>query len=111
MHISFSPIRSDDLVLSLEKAAGDRLRINGQLFNFNPLEEGDTIPAGSVPCDMILGDVVRLDGEVRLTLLLPHGPNPSQAVAFPAPISTTQDGPIAVPSDPAPIEEPADVDA
>lgn len=108
MHISFSPQRRDD-TLSLERTSGDRLRINGELFNFNTLEDGDLIPAGAIPCEWIVGPVEKVDGEVRLTLILPHGPNPSQAVAFPEPITVTQDGPIAVPHDEPAQEEPADV--
>lgn len=106
MRISFVPQRRSD-VLSLEKSQGDRLRINGELFNFNPLNDGDVIPAGVVPCEWIVGPIERVDGEIRLTLILPHGPNPSQAVAFPEPITVTEDGPIDVPTD----KEPADVDA
>jgi len=110
MRISFSPQRRDGL-LTLEKSNGDRLRINGELFNFNPLAEGDVIPAGAVPCDWIVGPVERVDGEIRLTLILPHGPNPSVAVAFPEPVTVTDDGPIVVPHDPEPqAEEPADVE-
>ncbi len=106
MHILLSPQRRDE-TLTLEKSSGDRLRINGELFNFNTLNDGDVIPAGAVPCEWIVGPVEKVNGEVRLTLILPHGPNPSQAVTFPEPISVTADGPIAVPHD----EEPADVDA
>lgn len=107
MRISFSPQRRDD-ALTLEKSHGDRLRINGELFNFNPLEDGGTIPAGSIPCEWIVGPVERTDGEIHMTLILPHGSNPSQAVAFPEPITVTEDGPIAVPFDEV---EHADVDA
>ncbi|HEU5019696.1 MAG TPA: hypothetical protein VFT69_17195 [Pseudolabrys sp.] len=110
MRISFSPQRRDD-ALTLEKTSGDRLRINGELFNFDPLQDGDSIPAGEVPCDWIMGPIERIDGEVRLTVVLPHGANPSQAVAFPEPITVTEDGPIAVPQDAPETEEPADVDA
>ena len=35
-----------------------------------------------------------------LTLVLPHGPNPSQAVAFPDPIIDPPDGEIQLPRDP-----------
>lgn len=113
MLISFSPQRRDG-ALVLEKSSGDRLRINGELFNFNPLDDGDVIPAGAVPCDWIVGPVERIDGEIRVTVILPHGPNPSQAVAFPEPVTVTEDGPIVVPTDEAQTienEEPADVDA
>jgi hypothetical protein len=109
MRISFSPQRRDD-TLTLEKT-GDRLRINGALFNFSPLADGDTVPAGEVPCEWIVGPIERVDGEIHLTLILPHGPIPSQAVAFPEPITITEDGPIAVPHDPAREPEPANVDA
>jgi hypothetical protein len=110
MHISFSPQRRDGS-LTLERTAPNRLRINGELFNFGPMEDGDVIEAGTVPCEWITGPVERIDGEVRLTLILPHGPNPSQAVAFPEPMTVTEDGPIAVPHDEPEQEEPADVDA
>lgn len=100
MRISFSPQRRDD-TLTLEKT-GDRLRINGELFNFGPLADGDTIPAGAVPSNWITGPVERIDGEIRLTLILPHGPNPSHAVAFPALITVAEDGPVAIPADPEP---------
>lgn len=97
MRISFSPQRRDD-TLAIERTGPDRLRINGELFNFVPLAEGDTIP--EVPCEWISGPVERVGGEINLTLILPHGPNPSHAVAFPEPIHVTEDGPIAVPYDP-----------
>jgi hypothetical protein len=106
MRISFSPQRRDDTLI-LEKPTTDRLRVNGELFDFSTMQDGDVIPAGTVPCDWIIGPVEKVDGEVRLTLVLPHGPNPSQSVAFPEPITATDDGPIAVPTD----KEPAHVDA
>ncbi|TPN03800.1 hypothetical protein FJ973_29595 [Mesorhizobium sp. B2-1-3] len=104
MRISFSPQRRDD-ALVLEKT-GDRIRINGELFNFDGLADGDTIKLGNIPGGWFAGAVTKTDGEIHIVLTLPHGPNPSQAVAFPDPIVVTEDGPIAVPHDEAP-----DVDA
>ncbi len=110
MYISFSPQRRGG-ALTLSKS-GDVLTINGEQFDFTTLPDGATIPAGEVPCEWISGPVERVDGKIHLTVLLPHGPNPSQAVAFPVPITVTADGPIAVPHDPEPEpEEPDDVDA
>lgn len=106
MRITFSPQRRDD-TLTLERTSPDRIRINGELFNFGPLADGDTLPAGVVPNEWITGPVERIDGEIHLTVILPHGPDPSQAVAFPEPINVTEEGPIAVPHD----EPPADDDA
>lgn len=96
MRIILSPQRRDD-TLELEKSSGNRLRINGELFNFNALNPGDIIPAGEVPCDFIVGEVEHKDGHVTLTLLLPHGPEPTKARAFPKPITVTADGPITLP--------------
>ena len=60
---------------------------------------------------LLVGRVEKVDGEVCLTLILPHGQNPSRAVAFPEPITVTEDGPIEVPHDSEPREEEAaDVD-
>ncbi|KIQ05015.1 hypothetical protein RU07_02075 [Agrobacterium tumefaciens] len=100
MKINLSPSRRDDK-LTVEKT-GDRLRINGELFNFNPVPEGATIKASDIPCDWICGDVTRINGEIELTLILPHGANPSQAVAFPAALEDVQDGVVALPFDPEP---------
>jgi hypothetical protein len=66
-----------------------------------------------VPSEWIVGPVERIEGEIHLTLILPHGPNPSAAVAFPEPIINPADGVVALPFDP-PADEPeevADVDA
>lgn len=96
MRIFFSPQRRDG-ALTLEKTSGDRLRVNGQLLNFNGLNDGDTIRGKDVPCEWIVGDIHRADGELHVTVILPHGPNPSPAMAFPEPVTATEDGPIAVP--------------
>ncbi|POO54406.1 hypothetical protein CPJ18_02615 [Agrobacterium rosae] len=100
MKISLSPQRRDD-TLTVEKN-GDRLRINGELFNFGPLPDGATIPAGVTPCELIVGPVSRINGEIELTLILPHGANPSQAVAFPVALVSPPDGILALPFDPEP---------
>jgi hypothetical protein len=74
-----------------------------------------------------LGTVTRAAGEPRgalleygsnsngeyfnLTLILPHGPAPSRAVAFPSPLNDPPDGPLTIPRVPEPAEdeEPANV--
>lgn len=105
MQISFSPQRRDDL-LAVSKA-GDVLTINGAMFDFSGLPDGGTLSASDVPCASLIGDIARIDGDLKVTLILPIGANPSRAVAFPAPIINPADGPVAIPQD---IEEPANVD-
>ena len=111
MKITLSPMRRDDSLAVIKD--GDKLRINGELFSFISLPDGATIPAGEVPCEWIVGPVERIDGDLHLTLILPHGSSPSEAVAFPAAIIDPPDGALDLPFDPEPaIEEEADhVDA
>lgn len=104
MHISFAPQRRDE-TLTVSKS-DDELIINGEAYDFSGLPDGATLPAGAVDCEWIVGPVERIDGVIHLTLLLPHGPTPSEAVAFPQPITVTTDGPVDVPRDPEPEPEP-----
>jgi len=97
MRISFSPQRRDD-TLTISRA-GDVLTINGDQTDLSAIPDGATLPAGAIDSDWIAGPVERIDGVLRLTLLLPHGSNPSPAVAFPESITVTSDGIIEVPHD------------
>lgn len=103
MHITLSPGRLDETLVA--SRAGDVLTLNGEAFDFGPLPENATLPAEAIDSDWIVGPVERIDGEIHLTLRLPHGPNPSRAVAFPQPLIVTEDGPIALPLDPVPEPE------
>lgn len=77
----------------------DVLTIDGEVFDFTQLPEGATLPAEAVESEHFFGPVERIDGHLRLTLRLPHGPNPPEHVAFPEPIHVTKDGPITLPTD------------
>ena len=97
MRINFSPFRSIARLYVFR--SGDVLTLNGEPFDFTQLPEGGTLPAEAVASDWIVGPVSRINGELHLTLRLPHGPNPSRAVAFPEPIHVTEDGPVLLPTD------------
>jgi hypothetical protein len=100
MQIKLSPVRIDAQLTVL--VAGHAITINGVAFDFSQLPEGATLPAEAIGSDHFVGPVERIDGELHLTLRLPHGPNPSPAVAFPQPITVTEDGPINLPFDEVP---------
>ncbi|MCG7624396.1 hypothetical protein [Epibacterium sp. Ofav1-8] len=107
MHLSFTPVRQDQ-ELSVTRQ-GDSLTINGETFDFAPLQEGDVLPRAAVACDWLASDVTRAGGEIHLTLILPHGPDAPEATRFPQPLSLTGDGPVPLPAyettateDPAP---------
>ena len=111
MHITLSPVRLDETLTATR--TGDVLTINGEAFDFGLLPEGATLPAEAIASDWIVGPVSRIDGELHLTLRLPHGSNPSQAVAFPKPLVVMVDGEIDLPFDPKPevIENPVVAEA
>ena len=95
MKINLSPQRRDD-TLTITKQ-GDVLTINGTEYDFTDLPDGGTLPADAVDCEYVFGSVDRVDGEIELTLLLPHGPNATEAARFPEPIIDPADGEVELP--------------
>jgi hypothetical protein len=93
--INFSPQRRND-TLTLYKQ-GDILTINNIPYDFSPIPEGGTLPREAIDCKWICRDVERIDGEIHISLILPHGPNPTHDVAFPEPIRITADGEVVLP--------------
>ena len=95
MLINLSPIRSDE-ELNITKTA-DTLTINGIPYDFSQLPEGATLPREAINCEFIISDVNRINGEIELTILLPHGANASHEARFPEPINITNDGQVVLP--------------
>ena len=95
MKITLYPVRRDQ-PLTVGKQ-GDTLTINGIAYDFSVIPEGAALPASAVDCEFITGNIERINGVLHLSLILPHGPNPSQAVAFPAPIINPPDGVLELP--------------
>lgn len=110
MNICFSPVRLDQPLPNVVYSK-DALTIDGKLFDFRLLPDGATLPASAIDSEWFADRIERVDGEITLTLMLPHGPNPSQAVAFPEPIRVTKAGAVKLPFDaPESAEENAHVD-
>ena len=95
MQITLTPQRRDD-ILTLVRS-GDVLTINGEAFDFTVIPEGGTLPRAAVACDWLAGDVTRAGEVLHLTLILPHGADAPLETRFPAPITLTGDGPVALP--------------
>lgn len=95
MIINFSPVRMDEeLQVSL---AGEILYLNGEAFDFGPLEDGDTLPQQAISSKWVAGAVERVGGELRLTLVLPHGPNAPETTRYPQPLVASGEGLISLP--------------
>lgn len=96
MIIKLSPIRMDG-TLTVSKE-GDALTVNGVEYDFTPLPAGATLPAEAIDSEWIKCCVERtLEGELILTLRLPHRAEASQAALFPEPLVDPEDGPLELP--------------
>ncbi|KVV01747.1 MULTISPECIES: hypothetical protein [unclassified Pseudomonas] len=113
MNIRLGGIRAD-ASLTLEKK-GDALIVNGELFDFSRIEEGDSLPdtalMSKVNRHFFLSPITRVDGQLTLVLMLPYGEGASSAQVFPEPIVIDLDGEIRLPQpdkiiapDPLPME-------
>jgi len=95
MKITLSPQRREDTVTITKQ--GDALTINGTDYDFTDLPEGGTLPADAVDSEYVIGSVNRVNGELELTLLLPHSADASEAARFPEPIIDPVDGEVELP--------------
>lgn len=82
MKIKLSPARMDEQLVAM--VSGDSITVNGTRINFGPLLNGETIPNEAISNKWIAGDVHRIDGEIYLTLVLPHGATAPQETRFPS---------------------------
>ncbi|NEX47747.1 hypothetical protein [Pseudotabrizicola algicola] len=106
MQITFTPMRRDDR-LTLHRA-GDVLTLNGESYDFSRLPEGAVLPRDAVECGWLASDVTRTDGQLSLTLVLPHGADAPHQTLFPQPMNLTADGPVTLPPHGADMPLPVD---
>lgn len=89
MKIKLSPVFKDTTPLSAQ-VAGDVITINGEVYDFSPLKEGETLPSEALP-DYFVGSIERIEGDIHLTLVLPHAVNAPHETRFPAAYSVAMD--------------------
>jgi hypothetical protein len=82
--------------LSLEKS-GEVLTVNGEEYDFSPVEEGDILPREAVGCEFLEHDVTRKNGALQIHLIFPHGKDAPYEARFPTPIENPKDGIIRLP--------------
>lgn len=95
MLIKLSPVRMDEQ-LTLDRE-GDVLWLNGEQCDLGPLLEGETLPAEAISSKWFAGQVDRVNGELELTIILPHGPNAPESTRFPLPVTVTENAPVNLP--------------
>ena len=95
MKLTFQPVRMDeDLLIDRE---GDVLHLNGMRADFSQLEEGAELPVEAIDSPWFAGPVSRVDGELELVLLLPHGAQAPVERRFPHELLLDDDGPVSLP--------------
>jgi len=95
MIINLSPCVSE-ATLDVVKS-GQKLIVNGELFDFTSMNDGDTLPATAINSDFFLMNVEKEGGELEFTLLYPIPERCSQAQAFPQPLTDVPDGAVRFP--------------
>jgi len=95
MRIILDPQRRDDLLEVVK--AGDTLVVNGESFDFSPMDDGDTLPAIAITSGWFSGDVDRVNGRLVIRMWLPNPWNYSPEQAFPEPLLNVPDGPVLLP--------------
>ena len=96
MKINLIPQRREDSLHVIK--SGDVLTVNGEVFDFSPMGDGDTLPATAINSFWFLNKVERIDGELEMTLLFPNPWNYSQEQAFPVPLVGVPDGKVVFPA-------------
>lgn len=77
--------------------SGSTLVINGEAFDFSPMSEGSILPRDAITSDWFVGDVGMNDGVISMALIFPIPLNYSPEQAFPEPLTSIPDGPVALP--------------
>lgn len=95
MIINLSPSVSEDKLEIVKK--GYVLEMNGESFDFSPMNDGDTLPFGAISSKWFLGNVEKENGELTIMILYPIPENYSQDQAFPKPLVDVPDGVVEFP--------------
>lgn len=76
---------------------GEALVVDGEIFDFAQLGEGEVLPRSAVSGQWLQSDVERVGGVLRMAILMPYLEPASEAVRFPAPVEMVSDGPVPLP--------------
>lgn len=91
MIINFSPVFTDVILPLSAEVSGSTIVINGETFDFSPLEKGQILPVRAIKSEYFLGPVVRHDDDqLEVTLRLPHPSNASENMRFPQPVTVNK---------------------
>ncbi|WP_430448193.1 MAG: hypothetical protein ACQZ2J_15640 [Pseudomonas piscis] len=99
--INFSPVCTDRLpTLESVSIEGYAITINGELFDFSPLEKGYELSLEAIDSPLFADKaVMSTDGVLSITLLMPYDEaTATDAIRFPEPVTVTAAGPVDIPT-------------
>ncbi|MGK0158844.1 hypothetical protein [Pseudomonas mosselii] len=99
MIISFAPLGVVDGHDWAIRVQGDTIFIDGEEYDFSPIDLGDRLPTGACTPNPFLeqGFITRGVNGIELTIRLPHAPSAPYERRFMDPIIVTEDGDINLP--------------
>ncbi|MCU7649472.1 hypothetical protein [Pseudomonas piscis] len=100
--INFSPVCTDRLpTLESVSIEGYAITINGELFDFSPLEKGYELSLEAIGSELFTDKaVMSTEGVLSVTLLMPYDEaTATDAIRFPEPVTVTTAGPVDIPTD------------
>lgn len=100
--ITFSPVHAPDWQpLESVDVKGYMLTINGEVFDFSPLEKGYELSLDAIGSDLFADKaVMSTDGVLSIALLMPYDEaTATDVIRFPEPVTVTADGPVDIPTD------------
>ncbi|WP_181433931.1 hypothetical protein [Pseudomonas protegens] len=100
--IKFSPVDAPAWKpLESISVEGYKLIVNGESFDFSPLERGYELSLDAIGSDLFADKtVMSADGVLSVALLMPYDEaTVTDAIRFPEPVMVTADGPVDIPTD------------
>lgn len=98
INIKFYPTRSDDMELLTVKVKGFVLTVNGEVFDFSPLQDGDTLHPDAVESLYFTDHITRIGDDLSVGLLMPYRFTDDKDITFPEDVSV-KTGIVKVPTD------------
>ncbi|SOQ11794.1 MULTISPECIES: hypothetical protein [Pseudomonas syringae group] len=95
MRIKLYPQRQDGILVLVK--SGKTLTINGELFDFDRMQEGDTLPLEAITSDWMANKVDCDNGEMIISVIFPIPRNYSHEQAFPKDLVDVPDGIVEFP--------------
>lgn len=99
--ITFSPIYAPTFeLLKTLNVEGYKLTVNGEEFDFSPLEKGYELSPEAIGSKLFADKaVMSADGVLSITLLMPYDEaTATDAIRFPEPVTVTAAGPVDIPT-------------